>query len=76
VEARCNEMGRLASGLINCRTWCRNGMCLPNSSMLWVRNVAEYSIVLLRYFYINSESYTELSFIFLGRCICNDDRSF
>ena len=45
LEARCNDMGRLASRLISFRTWCRNGMCGPNSSMLWVRNLAEYSLV-------------------------------
>jgi hypothetical protein len=31
LEARCNDMRRLASRLISFRTWCRNG---PNSSML------------------------------------------
>ena len=45
LGARCNDMGRLASRLISFRTWCRNRMCGPNSSMLWVRNLAEYSLV-------------------------------
>ena len=45
LEARCNDMGRLTSRLISFRTCCRNGMCGPNSSMLWVRNLDEYSLV-------------------------------
>ena len=34
LEARYNDIGGLASRLISFRTWCRNGMCGPNSSML------------------------------------------
>jgi len=45
LEARCNDMGRLATRLINFRIWCRNRMCGSNSSMLWARNLAEYSLV-------------------------------
>jgi len=45
LEGRCSDMGRLASRLISFRAWCRNGMYGPNSSMLWVRNLAEYSLV-------------------------------